>query len=217
MRFVPTKTPEQLSCLMLPRTRHLFIRQQTAVINSIRAHLAEFGIVAPVGRRGVTELLHIVADPSDQRVSDVACACLAALGIQLLCLKEQILEFDRMIMAWHRSSQTSKRLHYIPGVGPMLATALVARVADPRTFRSGRNFSAWIGLVPKQHSSGGKDRLGSISKQGDRYLRSLFVAGALAVIRYAKIHGTKHPPQPITTGSLLRSSAEYPYASHGGW
>jgi hypothetical protein len=99
-----------------------------------------------------------------------------------------------MIMAWHRSNQTSKRLHYIPGVGPMLATALLASVADPRTFRSGRNFSAWIGLVPKQHSSGGWDRLGSISKQGDRYLRSLFVAGALAVIRYAKIHGTGHRP-----------------------
>jgi transposase len=188
MRFVPTKTPEQQSCLMLHRTRHLFIRQQTAVINSIRAHLAEFGIVAPVGRKGVTELLHVVADPSDKRVPEVGRACLAALG------KKQILEFDRMIMAWHRSNQTSKRLHYIPGVGPILATALVASVADPRTFRSGRNFSAWIGLVPKQHSSGGKDRLGSISKQGDRYLRSLFVAGALAVIRYAKIHGTKHRP-----------------------
>src|SRR2546430_10426305 len=101
-----------------------------------------------------------------------------------------------MIMAWHRSNQTSKRLHYIPGIGPMLATALVASVADPRTFRSGRNFSAWVGLVPKQHSSGGKDRLGSISKQGGRYLRSLFVAGALAVIRYAKIHGTQHRPPP---------------------
>jgi Transposase IS116/IS110/IS902 family len=169
MRFVPTKTPEQQSCLMLHRTRHLFIRQQTAVINSIRAHLAEFGIVAPVGRKGVTELLHVVADPSDKRVPEVARACLAALGTQLLSLKQQIVEFDRMIMAWHRSNQTSKRLHYIPGVGPMLATALVASVADPRTFRSGRNFSAWIGLVPKQHSSGGKDRLGSISKQGDRY------------------------------------------------
>src|SRR6476661_7674599 len=131
---------------------------------STPAH-TEFGIVAPVGRKGVNELLH---------------------------LKEQIVEFDRMIMVWHRSNETSKRLRYIPGVGPMLATALVASVADPRTFRSGRNFSAWIGLVPTQHSSGGKDRLGSISKQGDRYLRSLFVAGALAVIRYAKIHGTKH-------------------------
>src|SRR5713226_7472249 len=156
MRFVPTKTPEQQSCLMLHRTRHLFIRQQTAVINSIRAHLAEFGIVAPVGRKGVMELLHVVADPGDKRVPEVARACLAALGTQLLRLKEQILEFDRMIIAWHWSNQTSKRLHYIPGVGPMLATALVASVADPRTFRSGRNFSAWIGLVPKQHSSGAK-------------------------------------------------------------
>src|SRR3954469_24192587 len=105
--------------------------------------------------------------------------------------QQQILTFDRMIMDWYRCNETSKRLHYIPGVGPLLATALAASVADPKVFRSGRNFSAWIGLVPKQHSSGGKDRLGSISKKGDRYLRSLFVAGALSVIR---IHGTKHRP-----------------------
>jgi transposase len=194
MRFVATKTPEQQSCLMLHRTRHLFIRQQTAVINSIRAHLAEFGIVAPVGRNGVEELLGVVADPSDKRVPEVARACLAALGAQLRVLKAQILEFDRMINAWHRSSETSKRLDEIPGVGPTLATALIASIADPRIFRSGRDFSAWVGLVPKQRSSGGKDKLGSISKQGDRYLRSLFTAGALAVIRYAKIHGTKHRP-----------------------
>jgi transposase len=194
MRFVETKTPEQQSCLMLHRTRHLFIRQQTAVINAIRAHLAEFGIVAPVGRNGVEELLGVVADPSDKRVPDVARACLAALGAQLRMLKAQILEFDRMINAWHRSNETSKRLDAIPGVGPALATALVASVANPRAFRSGRDFSAWIGLVPKQHSSGGKDKLGSISKQGDRYLRSLFTTGALAVIRYAKIHGTGHRP-----------------------
>ena len=131
---------------------------------------------------------------NDKRLPDVARACIAALGVQLRMLKAQILEFDRMIMAWHRSNQTSKRLDKAPGVGPVLATALVASVADPKTFRSGRNFSAWIGLVPKQHSSGGKDRLGRISKQGDRYLRSLFVAGALAVIRHAKIHGTKYRP-----------------------
>jgi len=194
MRFVATKTPEQQSCLMLHRTRHLFIRQQTAVINAIRAHLAEFGIVAPVGRKGVEELLVVVADPSDRRLPEVARACLTALGAQLRTFKAQILEFDRMIMAWHRSSETSKRLDDIPGVGPALATALVASIADPKAFRSGRDFSAWIGLVPKQNSSGGKERLGSISKQGDRYLRSLFTAGALAVIRYAKIHGTQHRP-----------------------
>jgi transposase len=104
------------------------------------------------------------------------------------------LEFDRQIMAWHRANETSRRLDEIPGVGPALATALVASGADPKAFRSARHFSAWIGLVPQQHSSGGKDRLGNISKRGDRYLRSLFTTGALAVIRYAKIHGTRHRP-----------------------
>src|SRR3954449_12459408 len=187
MRFVPTKTPEQQSGLVLHRTRHLFIRQQTSVINAIRAHLAKFGIVAPLGRRGVE-------DPNDRRVPEIARACLSALGAQLRRMKEQILEFDRLIRAWHPSNEMSMRLEEAPGVGPVLATALVAAVADPKSFRSGRNFSAWIGMVPKQHSSGGKNRLGNISKQGDRYLRGLFVAGALSVIRYAKIHGTKHRP-----------------------
>jgi transposase len=202
MRFVPTKTPEQQSCMMLHRTRHLFIRQQTAVINAIRAHLAEFGIVAPVGRTGVEQLLGVVADSHDKRLPNIARACIAALGAQLQMLKARILEFDRLIMAWHRSNQASKRLDELPGVGPALATALVASVADPKAFRSGRDFSAWIGLVPKQNSSGGKDKLGSISKQGDRYLRSLFTIGALAVIRYAKIHGTKH--RPWLAGLLAR-------------
>jgi transposase len=150
--------------------------------------------VARVGRNGVKDLLDIIADPTDGRVPEVARACLAALGVQLQTLKAQILEFDRRIMAWHRSHELSKRLDEIPGVGPALATALVAGVADPKAFRSARNFSAWVGLVPRQRSSGGKERLGSISKQGDRYLRSLFTAGALAVIRYAKIHGTRHRP-----------------------
>ena len=194
MRFVPTKTSEQQSCLMLHRARHLFIRQQTAVINSIRAYLAEFGIVAPVGRNGVEDLLYAVADPKDDRIPDLARECLEALGALLSKLKAQILEFDRKINAWHRSNEVSKRLDALPGVGPALATALVASVADPKAFRSGRDFSAWVGLVPKQNSSGGKERLGNITKQGDRYLRSLFCAGALSVIRYAKIHGTKSRP-----------------------
>jgi transposase len=194
MRFVPTKTPDQQACLMLHRTRHLCIRQQTAVINSIRAHLAEFGIVARVGRGGVKELLAVVADTDDERVPEIARQCLEALGNQLERLRAQILEFDRRINAWHRSNEMSRRLDELPGVGPALATALVAGVPDAKAFRSGRDFSAWIGLVPKQNSSGGKERLGNITKQGDRYLRSLFTAGALAVIRYAKIHGTRHRP-----------------------
>jgi len=194
MRFVATKTTEQQSCLTLHRTRHLLMRQQTSVINAIRAHLAEFGIVAPVGRNGVEQLLGVVADPKDRRLPDIARACVAVLGAQLQMLKAQILESDRMIRAWHRSNEASMRLDEIPGVGPVLATALVASVAEPKAFRSGRDFSAWIGLVPKQKSSGGKERLGNISKRGDRYLRSLFTIGALAVIRYAQIHGTKHRP-----------------------
>ncbi len=132
MRFVATKTPEQQSCLTLHRTRHLFIRQQTSVINAIRAHLAEFGIVAPIGRLGVEQLLGVVSDASDKRLPDVARACVAALGAQLQRLKVQILEFDRMIRAWHRSSEASRRLDDIPGVGPALATALVARTSRKR-------------------------------------------------------------------------------------
>ena len=194
MRFVATKTPEQQSGLTLHRTRHLFIRQQTAVINVIRAHLAEFGIVAPVGRKGVEALLDVVANPTDKRVPAIARACLAALGAQLCRLKEQILEFDRMIIAWHRSHEAGKRLDAIPGVGPIRPPlwSPVSPIRKPfDQAAASRPGSDWC---PKQHSSGGKDRLGSISKQGDRYLRSLFMAGALAVIRYAKIHGSRHRP-----------------------
>ena len=119
MRFVATKTREQQSCLTLHRTRHLFIRQQTSVINVIRAHLAEFGIVAPVGRKGVEQLLGIVADAADKRLPDVARACVAALGVQLSMLKARTMQFDRLISAWHRSSEASRRLNDIPGVGPV--------------------------------------------------------------------------------------------------
>ena len=164
------------------------------MINAIRAHLAEFGIVAPVGRNGVEQLLGVVGDASDRRLPEIARACVAALGSQLQTLKAQILQFDRMIMTWHRSNETSKRLDEIPGVGPALATALVASVVDPKAFRSGPDLGLDRACAEKQHSSGGKERLGNISKRGDRYLRSLFVAGALAVIRYAKIHGTRHRP-----------------------
>jgi transposase len=139
MRFVATKTIEQQSCLMLHRTRHLFIRQQTGVINAIRAHLAEFGIVAPVGRRGVEQLLEIAADANNARLPEIARACISALGAQLRALKAQILEFDRRITAWHRSNEASKRLDQIPGVGPALATALVATLqagAPPGDWRT---------------------------------------------------------------------------------
>jgi transposase len=200
MRFVETKTIEQQSCLVLHRTRHLFIRQQTSVINAIRAHLAEFGIVAPVGRKGLEQLLDVVANTREQRIPALARACIAALGAQLRALKAQILEFDRQIMLWHRSHETSKRLDEVPGVGPALATALVASIADPKAFRSGREFSAWIGLVPKQHSSGGKQVLGRTSKMGQRDIRRLLIIGAMTVIRWAC---RKAPPENSLLARIL--------------
>jgi len=179
---------------MLHRTRQLFVRQRTMLINAIRAHLAEFGIVAGVGRNGVEVLLELIAEGEDERIPPAAHTCLMALAAQLELVKRQIMEADRRVLAWHRSSELSQRLEAIPGVGLLIATALVASVPDPSVFRSGRDLSAWIGLVPKQNSTGGKERLGSISKAGNRYLRSLLVVGALSVIRHAKQVGyTRHP------------------------
>jgi transposase len=194
MRFVPVKTVDQQSVLMLHRTRQLFIRQRTTLINSIRAHLAEFGIVAGVGRNGVEVLLGLIAKGDEDIAPAEARVCLLALAAQLELVKHQILEMDRRVLAWHRSSSLSRSLEAIPGVGPLISTALVASIPDPRVFRSGRDLSAWIGLVPKQNSSGGKEKLGGISKAGNHYLRQLLVVGALAVIRRAKQLGyTRHP------------------------
>ncbi len=198
MRFVETKTVEQQSVLMLHRTRALFVRQRTALINAIRAHLAEFGIVAGIGRNGVEALLEFIARGDDARIPSEARDCLMTLVEQLGLVKRQILDADRRILAWHRSDELSKRLEAIPGVGPLIATALVASIPDPHAFRSGRDVSAWIGLVPKQNSTGGKDRLGPISKAGNRYLRQLLVVGALSVIRRAKQLGTTRHPWLVT-------------------
>ena len=194
MRFVPIKTVEQQSVLMVHRTRQLFVRQRTSLINAIRAHLAEFGIVAGVGRNGVEVLLALIAEGKDERVPPEARDCLTALAAQLDLLKRQILAADRRILAWHRNNNMSKRLEAIPGIGPLGASALVGSIPDPHIFRSGRDVSAWIGIVPKQNSSGGKERLGSISKAGNRYLRKLLVVGALSVIKRAKQLGHSRYP-----------------------
>ena len=150
---------------MLHRARHLFIRQQTAVINSIRAYLAEFGIVAQVGRRGVEQLLEAVADAADRRLPEMARACLAALGSQLRALKAQLLEFDRRIIVWHRSNATSKRQDAIPGVGPALATALVASIADPRAFRSGGISQPGLGLYLNRTRAGVRTSLAILASK----------------------------------------------------
>jgi transposase len=193
MRFVEPKTVEQQSVMMLHRVRLMLTRQRTQVGNAIRAHLAELGLVAPVGRKGLASLLAIIADETDVRLPATTRGCLSMLAAQLQLLNAQILDNDRAIRETVRASEVARRLMAIPGVGPLLASAFVASVPDPAAFKSGRNLAAWIGLVPKQNSSGGKERLGGISKQGNRYLRQLLVAGALSVIRHAERHGSKRP------------------------
>jgi transposase len=191
MRFVPVKSPEQQSVMMLHRVRLMLNRQCTQLSNSIRSHLSEFGIVAPLGRRGIDQLLAVIADEKDTRVPADARVCLAMLAAQLAVVKEHILENDRRVRSIARETELGRRLMEVPGVGPLLASAFVATIADPTAFKTGRDLAAWIGLVPKQNSSGGKERLGSITKAGNRYLRQMLIVGAMAVIRYAKRHGTK--------------------------
>lgn len=192
MRFIGIKTPEQQSAMMLHRVRLILSRQRTQLSNALRAHLAEFGIVAPAGRNGIDRLLQLLAD-NDERVPADARICLEMLAAQLRVVKEQILENDRRIMARARETELGRRLMEIPGVGPLLASAFVATVPDPAIFRSGRNLAAWIGLVPRQNSSGGKERLGGISKAGNRYLRQMLIVGAMAVVRYAERNGARRP------------------------
>src|SRR5205809_7624417 len=188
MRFVEIKTCEQQGTLVLHRVRLMLTRQRTQLSNAIRGHMAEYGLVAPVGRNGLQRLIAILGNPDDERVPAVARASLAPLVCQLGLVNDQVLENDRRVRVSARSTEIGCRLMEVPGVGPGLASALVATVPDPTAFKSGRDLAAWIGLVPRQNSSGGKEKLGGITKQGDRYLRQLLVAGALAVIRYAQRH-----------------------------
>lgn len=193
MRFVGVKTREQQSVLVLHRTRLLLTRQRTRIGNAVRAHLAEFGIVAPVGRQGLERLLEVIADEGDERVPAMARACLAMLAEQYRHLVANLLDTERAIRADSRASELGRRLQEIPGVGPLVASALVATVPDPHLFRTGRGLSAWLGLVPRQNSSGGKERLGGITKAGDTYLRTMLFVGAMAVIRHAQRYGTRRP------------------------
>lgn len=193
MRFVPVKSLQQQSVMVLHRTRLILTRQRTQISNAIRGHMAEFGIAAAIGRQGLQTLIAVIGDPADQRLPCEARRCLIMLADQLRMVNEQILETDRLIRTSARSSDIGRRLMEIPGVGPLLASALVATIADAKAFKTGRNLAAWIGLVPRQNSSGGKERLGGITKQGDRYLRQMLVVGALAVVRYAVRNGTRRP------------------------
>ena len=192
MRFVPIKTKEQQTALMLHRARQLLVRQRTMLSNALRGHLAELGIVSAKGRNGTGELLKIIVD--GRVLSPAVCGILKVLARQYGAISTEIASIDKSILALHRGCEASRRLAEIPGIGPIGATALVAEIGDWKTFSSGRSVAAWIGLVPKQHTTGGIDRLGSITKQGNRYLRWLLVVGAMAVIRYARKHGTQKRP-----------------------
>jgi transposase len=194
MRFVAVKGTEQQSVLMLHRTRELLVRQRTMVVNAIRAHMAELGVVARVGLPQVKRLLAVIDDAEDKRIPPLARTCLEGLVRQLMSLEREITAVEQRIHAWHRSSEASQRLETIPGIGPITASALAATITDPSVFKSGREMAAWIGLVPRQTSTGGKLRLGRISKQGDHYLRWLLVAGAMTIIRHAKRRGTSNRP-----------------------
>lgn len=186
MRFVPIKSADRQGVLVLHRTRELLVRQRTMLINAIRGHCAEFGLIAPQGARRSAELIEQVRQATTALVPELARSALLKLADQLGALAAQIHDLERQLMIWHRQDQASQRLATIPGVGVITATALSATIVDPSVFRSGRELAAFLGLVPRQNSSGGKDRLGRISKMGDGYLRKLLVVGATSVIRRAR-------------------------------
>src|SRR5437773_3408438 len=201
MRFVQVKSAAQQSQLMLHRTRDLLMRQRTQVINALRAHMAELGIVAARGRDGIKELLKIIASEQDARLPVDAHTSLVVLATGLQALQTMIRSIEQRIVVQHRSNEASKRLATIPGIGVIGATAIAATVPDPKVFRSGRDLAAWIGLVPREGSTGGKQKLGPISKQGDQYLRRILVVGAHAVLKRARQQPEKYP---WLTGLLAR-------------
>jgi len=201
MRFVPVKSAERQSILVLHRTRDLLMRQRTMLLNAIRGHLAEFGIITAQGPRKVMELIEHLRTDDEAGLPDLARDALLGLAAQLDALGYEIHALDRGLMAWHRQDEVSQRLETIPGIGLITATALAASIPDPSVFKSGRQFAAFLGLVPRQNSSGGKNRLGRISKMGDGYLRKLLVIGATSVIRRASTNTS-------ATGAWLRSLME---------
>ena len=198
MRFVPVKTEAQQSVLVLHRSRDLLLRQRTMMLNAIRAHLAEFGTIAAQGPRKVAELVAELRSEKPSAVPEIVRVGLLAMAAQLESLATAIRDIERQLLAWHRHNPASQRLETIPGVGIITATALAASVPDPSVFKSGRQFAAFLGLVPRQNSSGGKDRLGHISKMGNGYLRRLLVVGATSVTRRAETTDTR-------TGAWVRS------------
>ena len=186
MRFAAVKSAGQQSVLMLHRARDLLVRQRTMLINALRGHCGEFGMVVAQGASKVTILIEMIEDRDDARLPALAREAVGSLVEQLRMAQTQILDLEKQLKAWHRTTEASRRLEAIPGVGVITATALVATIGDASQFHSGRQLAAWLGLVPRQYSSGGKARLGRISKRGDGYLRRLLVHGARADLRWSR-------------------------------
>lgn len=187
MRFVPIKSREQQAALSLHRVRSLLIKQRTQLVNMLRSLLAELGIAIPVGIVKALQMAREIVDGESRLdLPTEATNVVAMLAGQLLQLHAQLRKLDLRLAALQRSDDRARRLATIPGIGPIGATALAASVTDPSQFSSGRQFAAWLGLTPQQSSSGGKERLGRITKMGDRYLRQLLIIGATALVRYAK-------------------------------
>lgn len=198
MRFVPIKSREQQAALSLHRARTLMIGQRTALVNLMRSQLGEFGIAIPVGLgHALAKARQFVDGEVTFDLPEPATRVIELLAQQALELHARLRELDRRIEAIQRSDEVARRLATIPGVGPIGATALAAAVTDPHQFRSGRQFAAWLGLTPRQKSSGGKERLGRITKMGNRYLRQLLVIGATSMIRRAKARPDAVDPRLI--------------------
>lgn len=185
MRFVPVKSVEQQALMTLHRARDLLVRQRTQTINVMRALCAEFGVAAAKGRMPVADLVALICDEKDGRIPGPARVGLLPVAGQYELLNQNIAVLDRTIGLGQRQDEACRRLITIPGIGPITATALVASIGDVARFRTGRDLAAWIGLTPKAHSSGGKQKLGRISRQGDRYLRKMLVQGASALVKVA--------------------------------
>ena len=198
MRFVPVKTEEQQGMLVVHRVREMLVHQRGQLINALRGHLAEFGIVAPQGAGRVFDLTARLADPGDDVIPATARPVLQVLVEQLRATERRLDDLDGRLRAEAARNETCRRLATIPGIGPITATALAATITDANAFASGRHLAAWLGLVPRQRSSGGKERLGGISKAGDGYLRRLLVQGAQALLRW------RNRATPWITGLLQR-------------
>ena len=193
MRFVPIKSADQQAAAMVLKTRALLVRQQTQAINALRGHLSELGVIAAIGTAKVAALIEIVRDEEEFRLPKAARFALAEIADQIEALTRQIDKLERVIVAEAKRDEDMRRLTTIPGVGAITAANIKALVPDPDGFKSGRHFAAWLGLTPKPHSSGGKERLGGISKMGNPTLRSLLVCGATSVLRHVK--GNDKAPQ----------------------